>query len=212
MADCTIGNSSNDSQISLYGDAFIGQEFVACESGKIDDLSFDLYSHNYRSLGTKVRIATGSTINWGGGTLLGTIDIEPVTRGVTETFKFIPTTSFEIVAGQTYIWWLEMDIEYNAPLLHTSQGRSSGGFEFLVNSSSIDDNLGPLQSGTLSVLRTGKGASGRMTQVLVHQLNIANINNNTPVPTMNEWGLLIFGLLILNLGVFFVVKTERHFE
>lgn len=29
-----------------------------------------------------------------------------------------------------------------------------------------------------------------------------------PIPTMSEWGLLIFGLLILNLGVFFVQRSE----
>lgn len=29
-----------------------------------------------------------------------------------------------------------------------------------------------------------------------------------PIPTMSEWGLMIFGLLVLNLGVFFVRKQE----
>jgi len=29
-----------------------------------------------------------------------------------------------------------------------------------------------------------------------------------PIPTMSQWGLLIFGLLVLNLGVFFVKKNE----
>ena len=29
-----------------------------------------------------------------------------------------------------------------------------------------------------------------------------------PIPTMSEWGLMIFGLLILNLSVFFVQRTE----
>lgn len=31
----------------------------------------------------------------------------------------------------------------------------------------------------------------------------------TPIPTMSEWGLMIFGLLILNLGLFFVFKQEQ---
>lgn len=30
--------------------------------------------------------------------------------------------------------------------------------------------------------------------------------SSTPVPTMNQWGLLIFGLLIMNLSVFFVQR------
>ena len=29
-----------------------------------------------------------------------------------------------------------------------------------------------------------------------------------PIPTMGEWGLMIFGLLIMNLGVFFVQRRE----
>ena len=30
----------------------------------------------------------------------------------------------------------------------------------------------------------------------------------TPIPTMSEWGLIIFGLLMLNLGVFFIRRKE----
>ena len=30
------------------------------------------------------------------------------------------------------------------------------------------------------------------------------------IPTMSEWGLLIFGLLVLNIGVFFVQVIERE--
>lgn len=33
-----------------------------------------------------------------------------------------------------------------------------------------------------------------------------------PIPTMSEWGLLIFGLLVLNLGVYYLIKREGMFE
>ena len=33
-----------------------------------------------------------------------------------------------------------------------------------------------------------------------------------PIPTMSEWGLLIFGLLVLNLGVIFLYKRETIFN
>ena len=33
-----------------------------------------------------------------------------------------------------------------------------------------------------------------------------------PIPTMSEWGLILFGLLIINLGVFFVRKRELMLE
>ena len=32
------------------------------------------------------------------------------------------------------------------------------------------------------------------------------------IPTMNEWGLMLFGLLIINLGVFFVRERELVLE
>ncbi len=37
---------------------------------------------------------------------------------------------------------------------------------------------------------------------------IQNIEEIEPIPTMSEWGLLIFGLIIMNLGVFFVQRRE----
>ena len=33
-----------------------------------------------------------------------------------------------------------------------------------------------------------------------------------PIPTMSEWGLILFGLLIINLGVFFVRKRALVLE
>lgn len=35
-----------------------------------------------------------------------------------------------------------------------------------------------------------------------------NVPPAEPIPTMSEWGLMIFGLLVLNLGVFFVQRRE----
>lgn len=32
--------------------------------------------------------------------------------------------------------------------------------------------------------------------------------SSTPIPTMSQWGLLIFGLLIMNLSVFYVQRSE----
>lgn len=33
--------------------------------------------------------------------------------------------------------------------------------------------------------------------------------NTTPIPTMSQWGILIFGLLVLNLGLYFIRREER---
>lgn len=39
-------------------------------------------------------------------------------------------------------------------------------------------------------------------------LRVTGIKNSAPIPTMSQWGLFIFSLLILNLGLFFIGKIE----
>lgn len=41
----------------------------------------------------------------------------------------------------------------------------------------------------------------------------ACFNNSckTPIPTMSQWGLIIFGLLVLNLGIIFLYKKQSQF-
>lgn len=39
-------------------------------------------------------------------------------------------------------------------------------------------------------------------------ISCSSCQETAPIPTMNEWGLLIFGLLILNMGILFVQRKE----
>lgn len=50
------------------------------------------------------------------------------------------------------------------------------------------------------------GLVGGGVNVVINGNGIAAVD---PIPTMSEWGLLIFGLLVLNLGVFFLIKREE---
>jgi len=44
--------------------------------------------------------------------------------------------------------------------------------------------------------------------VIIYESNPPIINQSTQIPTLNQWGLVIFGLLVLNLGLLFIRKKE----
>lgn len=61
-------------------------------------------------------------------------------------------------------------------------------------------------------LRQNNGSRGRNNNNLVVSKPILQagqiIINTTTIPTMSQWGLIVFSLLILNLGIFFVRQRE----
>ena len=69
-------------------------------------------------------------------------------------------------------------------------------------------------SGAQAALSVSEGGNAAVVAPAATFQPICNIADCTPVvavtpiPTMSQWGLMIFGLLILNLGVFFMYKKE----
>ena len=64
--------------------------------------------------------------------------------------------------------------------------------------------LQPLTTTTYTVVSADVAGCPQQEQVTVTVWNEAST-----VPTMSQWGLIIFGLLILNIGVFFIFEQER---
>ena len=76
--------------------------------------------------------------------------------------------------------------------------------------------------GTFDIMAgTGQGGTTSNPAIPIDKDNDANTGvcpvrltktpftlNPAPIPTMSEWGLIIFGLLVLNMGVFFIRKKE----
>ena len=212
LADCTIGNSIANAvfDIPSYGTQFVAQPFKACETNPIKSISFQIEGDDYQALNAEVRIIAGNLTNiiQGSGFLLGNIDIIPTSNGNTN-LNFIPENIYSITGGNEYTWWIEMNVTFISPSLKGAAQARSGGLDFSRNSASTDTNLGNAFDGCLDCppLRGEIAAGSRMPNALLFNLVQAT---NTPIPTMTQWGLGIFALVILNLGIFLLLKLEMN--
>lgn len=211
-ATCSISapNDNGDHFPAYSGYVTVTQHFVACESGPLNTFAFKAFSHYYKAENGTVSIedlGTGSTVSFGGNLVnIGTVDIIPTTNGTEETFTFTPSVNFQLTAGNTYKVVMDLNIVPNNPTLTGGQARS-GGIEFSRST------LGDSNVGIGSVVSNNSGlqgnSEGRMMTSLVFNANMGNPID--PIPTISQWGLMIFGLLILNLGVFAIYRQERAF-
>jgi len=62
---------------------------------------------------------------------------------------------------------------------------------------------------TLSVSEGGNTAVAAPAATFQPICTVEACTPQAPIPTMSEWGLIIFGLLVLNLGMFFMYKKEE---
>jgi len=162
----------------------------------------------------------------------GTIDIPSGTGE--EILNFIPSVSTapDLVAGTEYIFEIFMTVE-NTSIGATvgrltnqvSTGRNNSGIGFVVEdlaTGSVDAGVGNFTTGTSILddqifgtidppLQSETQASGRAPFAMIFAMVIGApvvAPAQAPIPTMSEWGLMIFGLLVLNLGIFFVYKRN----
>lgn len=61
---------------------------------------------------------------------------------------------------------------------------------------------------TIITIGTENAINANNGSVMISYVQQAVTEQGSPIPTMSEWGLLIFGLLMLNLGVFFIKQKE----
>lgn len=97
-----------------------------------------------------------------------------------------------------------------------NNGSNDGGAEILGAGADItitDINAGRLkyiQSGTASASFTFGVSDGTVFSAAPAGTVMIMLNPQPPIPTMTEWGMLIFALLMLNLGVFYVRKQNAY--
>lgn len=179
---CTINQPlSSSSTISspLGGaDTEKGQNFLACGTGVITAVSFEIGS--ITTVGnTVLTISTGSTTNGGGYT-------QTVNVATTGVLNIPLATPFPVIDGNQYAISLAED---GFPArFHMRFQRS----DVIPNSAAFSNN------GTIS---TAVDCAFSVTIT-------APVVATAPIPTMSQWGLLIFGLLIMNLSIFYVHRRE----
>lgn len=204
-ATCTLDTGPANDEFSPYsGHIAVTQIFTACENGPLQSFSFSLANHGYEAQGVSVSIAPYSpAVNVAVTSPsfdLGSFDILPMQTSSQETFTFTPTNIYNLSAGETYVITMIMTVRYS----RESRGRS-GGFEF-GQTNPTNPAIGVGSISYLNPLHSGPVGSGRMMVALAFKVDMGHPLE--PIPTMSTWGLLVFGLLVLNGGLYYVRKLE----
>lgn len=177
---------------------FIGQAFVPCETGKWDNLTFNI---------PKV-IGSGSFT-------LYVADGEIADKTLSSAQSFGPYTGAGLISVNPdrivskfdkMIFWVELN-GFNQVCFECANAFPPGGeASDFVHSALAGGSPNPNSSGSL-VSRPSSTSSARSTPhvALAFTARISPSN----IPSLSEWGLIIFGLITLNLGIFFIQKKEE---
>ena len=185
-ADCTLDNTSN---LNGTTPRPVGinyrQSFLACETGTINSILLN-YQFNLNPVGPlDFYMVAGD----GNGTINAASPYQTFAVGAGGMFTFNFSTPFPVTAGNLYSFALRgADVTADgSPMPAIDPNVPDGQSSFLI-SSGVMPMYSPMAAQDLYFLISNKGPVVE------------------PIPTMSQWGLLIFGLLVLNMGVFFVQR------
>lgn len=191
MTDNTDGLTSMMSTITVPSGGLIGQQFIACETGSLTAINVNIDFAAASGIGNlDLYLVSGN-----GSTIVSGSPLKTFT-GVSEGFITLNLAEgeFEVTEGTLYafaVGGLNMDVVTfdDSPVGGPPDPSvANGHFVFFFSG-------GVFQENPASDLFFSTSVS--FTPPVVE-----------PIPTMSEWGLLIFGLLVLNLGVFGIRRKE----
>lgn len=157
-----------------------GQSFTACLSGNITSISIRTDDNNTYAGSVNLWIVPGTPAN--GAAFPGFPVYQTFNVAAGGNIVTINlNTPFPVVAGDVY------SIGFGRP--------TAGADFFRVNVSTVNSYFGGLALGT-----GGPNATA--------DINFSVTIVDTSIPTLSQWGLIIFGLLVLNLGLVFVYKKQ----
>lgn len=193
-SDCIVDvPTSSGGLMCVKKDGFIGQAFVPCQIGKLTNLSMNIPLLNgtgsYKVFVTDGNVADKTlpaTQMFGPFTSSGVININP---------------NRHVKAGKELIFWVEFTGFSRVCFDGTNNFNYTAVHSGLIPSGHAPSSMTAASSGSLTTMPTGTGGH----TALAFNATI----EATPIPSLDEWGLLIFGLLTINLGIFFVQKKEE---
>lgn len=198
-ADCTVDKLADAPMPDcVLQNGFFGQAFTSCQDGEWTTLTFNI--EDISGTGTiKVYTAEGGAANsgvasledefTGGSSLIGGMKTINVNRPVTN--------------GTKYVWWVELT-GFSKMCYATSNSGVAANYIHSSREGMTGEmaNSGSLRSSGVSSSREGEGVAFGV--VIVDPEAVAS----APIPTLSQWGLLVMGLLVLNLGLIFIRKKE----
>ena len=156
----------------------IGQQFIACETGTINSV----------------------TVNTSGGDInlyLATGDGSTIIAG--DIFESFPSQSAgTITLKLSKPFHVQEQVQYAFGIMGPAMVRLDADFTGPPANNTDPDGL----------FLFGIDLGGTFSEVQASDLFFALTIGFTPIPTMSEWGLLIFGLLVLNMAIFFIRRKE----
>lgn len=198
-ADCTIENLTISESDCIGPGGFFGQVFTTCESGLWENLEINISS--LAGGGMAVVYIDKSSI----------ADENSPTKQIVGNFNVMGVQDIPINVlvnnGEHWVWWVELT-NGMTDLCYETSAMPFGDSDDYVHSPRTDEPGDTGNSGSL--VSRGIKASSRAGAGPVFQVNI--IAAPASIPTMNEWGLVIFGLLILNLSVYTLMRMKHIVE
>jgi hypothetical protein len=189
---CTVHNRDGGSINATIGGSLsansqVGQTFMPCQTGEISSIAI---THSNADLGSAGTYELYIALEPGSGSALPTTPVASVVLVAAPTPSQVLTfnlpTPFPVTKGTSYRFAVT---------------NTSGGFNIRMTTPSDYSDGNTVNSFNLF----------SPTFDLDFEIQIQNATPSlatTPVPTLSQWGLLIFGLLIMNLSVFFVQRRE----
>lgn len=196
--NCTIDvTPSSGTQACIGQGGFMGQAFLSCQTGLWTDLTFNIPAL-WGTGSYTLYIARGNTAD---NTLSGVKSFGPyTTAGVINV-----NPNLYVDSGESLIFWVELT-GFHTVCFDGTNNFNQGFVHSGLRSPSPATSMAGLTNGSGSLVTTPAGAgSANPHQSLAFNVSI----QRKEVPSLSEWGLLIFGLLTINLGLFFVKKKEE---
>ncbi|MEM6320457.1 MAG: IPTL-CTERM sorting domain-containing protein [Bacteroidota bacterium] len=165
----------------------VGSSFIACNDGAVMSLAINFAASNvgnaaanliFRDVAMAGRNVAGTTQEY-----IQVINVSG--GGGIQTFTL--TTPYPVKGGETYAWLIETPTAFE---ISTSTG----------NGANLYPNGGAMNNAAFVT------PSPLIDLVFQVEIAASESESNTPIPTMSQWGLLIFALLIMNLSVFYVQR------
>ncbi|MEM1122852.1 MAG: hypothetical protein AAGJ18_20575 [Bacteroidota bacterium] len=180
-SDCTIDNiNSINGPLNMASLNAVGQQFTACETGFIESIElqidFDVSTTTPKTGDVDFYLVSGDGSNIGIGSPLQTFT--NITDGI---ISLQLTHKFVVKSGQMYAF-------------------AVGGADLAAITLDMMPNSSTADTGAL----IGFDATNVFSTQTPSDLYFAVTIGVEQIPTLSDWCLLIFGLLVLNLGIYLV--------
>lgn len=186
MAQCSLieQTTKNSTSPTTPVDAsnIIGQSFIACRTGQLNTITINVtLPSGVTEAKTRLSVAAGSTTN------SGVLHTQAITINASGEVVIDLTKPVKVENNQTYTFFV---------------GGTGDSFGIAI-SSTLGDRY---TSGTIIRNNIPLTTTDLFFKLSLGAIPVVAVT--APIPTMSQWGLIVFALLILNFAIFYIQRKE----